>query len=256
MTSSGGPFSNAARNLRQLGSSPACWTWVAFVLGIQLLVTAAGGPDRQPAWWWFETFGLSRHEVIAGKIWQIFTYGFLHGGWLHVTLNSLFLLLIGSRIEHMTGHAGMVRAAVLGVLGGGISHLVLAPGGAGAPLLVGLSGACVALLLLLTTLSPQSRMMPIPISGKSLGLGILTAELTLALIDPNLGIPGLWTLGKWLADHGQGAWFQVGHACHFGGGLAGWMLGRWLLRPRVTLKRLRRDRERREAGEAGRTGIS
>jgi membrane associated rhomboid family serine protease len=255
MTSNGGPFSNAARNLRQLGSSPACWTWVALVLGIQLLVTFVGGQDRQPAWSWFETFGLNRQEVFAGKIWQIFTYGLLHGGWLHVGLNSLFLLVIGSRIEHMTGHAGMVRAAAFGVIGGGIGHLVLAPGGSSAPLLVGLSGACVALLLLLTTLSPQSRMMPIPISGKSLGLGILTAELILALIDPGLGIPGLSKLGTWLVDHGQRAWFQLGHACHFGGGLAGWMLGKWLLRPRITLKRLRRDRERREASESGRTGI-
>ena len=256
MISSGGPFSNAARNLRQLGSSPACWTWVAVVLGIQLLVTAMGGQDRQPAWSWFEMFGLNRQAFCAGKIWQIFTYGFLHGGWLHAGLNSLFLLLIGSRIEHMAGRAVMVKATVFGVLGGGIGHLVLAPGGSSAPLLVGLSGACLALLLLLTTLSPQSRMMPIPISGKSLGLGVLTAELILAAIDPKLGIPGLSPLGSWLVDHGQGAWFQLGHACHFGGGLAGWMLGRWLLRPRVTLKRLRRDRERREAGESGRTGIS
>ncbi len=253
MTSHGGPFSNAARNLRQLGRAPATWTWVALVLGIQILVTAVGGQNRQPAWSWFEMFGLNRQEVFAGEIWRIFTYAFLHGGWLHIGLNSLFLLLIGSRIEHMTGHAVMVKATVFGVLGGGIGHLILAPGGSEAPLLVGLSGGCVALLLLLTTLSPQSRMMPIPISGKSLGLGILTAELILALIDPNLGMPGFATLGQWLAGHGLGSWFRMGHACHFGGGLAGWMLGKWLLRPRITLKRLRRDRERREAGESGRT---
>ena len=256
MTSHGGPFSNAARNLRQLGSSPACWAWVALVLGIQLLVTVVGGQDLLPARAWFETFGLSRQDVFAGKIWQIFTYGFLHGGWLHVGLNSLFLLLIGSRIEHMTGRAVMVKATFFGVLGGGIGHLILAPSGSGAPLLVGLSGGCMALLLLLTTLSPQSRMMPIPISGKSLGLGILTTELLLALIDPGLGLPGISALGNWLASHGMGSGFQLGHACHFGGGLAGWLLGKWLLRPRITLKRLRRDRERREASESERTGIS
>lgn len=253
MNSSGGPFSNAARNLRKLGSSPACWIWVALVAGIQLLVTAMGGQDLLPARAWFETFGLSRQEVLAGKVWQIFTYGFLHGGWLHVGLNSLFLLLVGSRIEHMTGHAIMVRATLLGVLGGGIGHLILAPSGSGAPLLVGLSGGCMALLLLLTTLSPQSRMMPIPLSGKSLGLGILTTELLFALADPQLGLPGISALGNWLASHGMGSGFQLGHACHFGGGLAGWLLGKWLLRPRITLKRLRRDRERREASESERT---
>ena len=113
-----------------------------------------------------------------------------------------------------------------------------------------------ALLLLLTTLSPQSRMMPIPISGKSLGLGILTTELVLALADSDLGLPGFSALGNWLDRHELGNGFQLGHACHFGGGLAGWLLGKWLLRPRVTLKRLRRDRERREASESGQSGIS
>ena len=92
--------------------------------------------------------------------------------------------------------------------------------------------------------------MPLPISGKSLGLGILAAELVLALMDPVSGVPGFSNLGKILVDHEMGSWFQIGHACHFGGGIAGWMLGRWLLRPRITLKRLRRDRERREASES------
>jgi membrane associated rhomboid family serine protease len=112
--------------------------------------------------------------------------------------------------------------------------------------LVGLSGGCLALLLLAVTLSPQSRMFPLPVSGKSLGLGIMLAAFGLALIDPALGLPGAAAAGCWLTAHGMGAWFQVGHACHLGGGLAGWLYGCWLLRTRVTLNQLRRDRARRE----------
>ncbi len=249
MTSSGAPFSNAARNLRQLGSSPMTWSFALIILAIELLITLVGGRDRQPAWSWYETFGLSRGEFLTGKIWQILTYGFLHGGWWHVGLNAILILLIGSRIERMAGRKVMMNTALAGVIGGGAGHLVFAPG-----LLVGISGGCMALILLLTTLSPQSRMMPLPVSGRSLGLGIMMAALILALIDPNLGIPGLSTPGKWLVDHGQRSLFKLGHACHFGGGLAGWMLGKWLLRPRITLERLRRDRERREASEDRRTG--
>lgn len=239
MTSSGAPFSNAARNLRQLGSSPVTWASVAVILTIQAAVSLAGGQDHQPAWGWYETFGLSRQGIFSGKVWQIFTYGLLHGGWLHAGGNSLLVLLIGSRIEHMAGGSAVVKALAGGILGGGVAHLLLAPGGDGAPLLVGMSGGCLALLLLLTTLSPQSRMMPLPVSGRSLGMGILVAELLLALMDPAQLVPGF---------------SKLGHACHFGGGLAGWAFGRWLLRPRITLKRLRRDRERREAGESGRIG--
>jgi membrane associated rhomboid family serine protease len=98
----------------------------------------------------------------------------------------------------------------------------------------------------MTTLSPQSRMLPLPVSGRSLGIGVILAELILALADPALGVPGFRQVGDWLVRNGMGHWFQMGHACHFGGGVAGWLFGRWLLRPRITLERLRRDRERRE----------
>ena len=240
MHSSGGPFSNAARNLDQLRRSPLSWTWFGLVVGIQILVAIGGGVDRLAGY--FETFGLSRTEFLTGKFWQPLTYGLLHGAWWHAGLNALFVLLIGSRIEYICGRAVLLKAILGGVILGGLVHLLLGSG-----LLVGLSGACMALLILLTTLSPQSRMFPLPISGKSLGLGILIAELALALIDPALGLPGFSSVGKLLVSNGMGSWFQMGHACHFGGGLAGWACGRWMLRPRVTLDRLRRDRARREA---------
>lgn len=251
-SSSGGSFSNAARNLRQLANSPGCWAWVVVVLGIQCLISVAGGPERLGVWRWFELLSLSRAGIFSGKIWQIFSYGFLHGSWFHVGMNALLVLLVGSRVEYMAGRAAMVKAVVFGILGGGAGHLLLAPGGERAPLLVGLSGGCFALLLLLTTLSPQSRMFPILVSGRSLGFVILVIELVSALMNPELGIPGFSRAGALLMDRGFGEWFQMGHACHFGGGLAGWAYGRWLLRPRITLKRLRRDRERREASEVKR----
>ena len=241
MDSSGRPFSNAGRNLRQILHSPVSWTFVGLILGIQIFVAISGGPDSLS--WWFENLGLSREEFFSGKVWQVLSYGFLHGGWWHAGLNALFVLVIGSRIELMAGRPAMMKACVLGVTGGGLGHVLL-----GAGLLVGFSGGCMALLLLLTTLSPDSRMFPLPVSGKSLGLGLLLAEFVLALIDPALGLPGFARIGAELVDQGMGAWFQMGHACHLGGGLAGWAYGRWLLRPRVSLDRLRRERARREAG--------
>ncbi|RPJ33262.1 MAG: rhomboid family intramembrane serine protease [Verrucomicrobiaceae bacterium] len=239
MHASGGPLSHAARNLRCLLRAPASWACALAALGLHGLLVTRGG-SVAPAWW-LENFGLSRGEFLTGKFWQVLTYGLLHGSWWHAVFNALFVLLVGSRIEHMAGPAAVLRTAALGILGGGLSHLLL-----GAGLLVGLSGGCFALLLLLTTLSPQSRMLPIPVSGKSLGLGILLSSLILTLMNPALGLPWISAGGRALDAHGMGSWFQIGHACHLGGGLAGWICGRWILRPRVTLDRLSRDRARRE----------
>jgi membrane associated rhomboid family serine protease len=240
MNASVGPFSNAARNLSQIGRSRACWLAVAVVFTVHVAVTAAGyGRSLNGV---FEWLGLSREGVLAGRLWQVATYGVLHGSWFHLGLNCLFVLLIGSRIEHMAGSGIFGRTLVAGVLGGGAAHLLLGSG-----LLVGLSGGCMALLLMLTTLSPQSRMMPVPVSAKSLGLGVLIAELILTLVNPGLGLPGLSGIGKGLVKLGCGSWFELGHACHVGGAVAGGMMGRWVLRPRVSLSSLRRARARREA---------
>lgn len=240
MHSSGGPLSNAARNLGQLRSAKGSWIWAGVILVIYLAIESSGGVDRMHRV--YESLGLNRSEVLHGKIWQFLSYGFLHGSWWHVVINALFVLLIGSRIEHMAGAKTMNAVVTAGILVGGLCHFLLGNG-----LLVGLSGGCLALMLMLTTLSPQSRMMPVPVSGKSLGLGILLAALLLALLDPSLQAPGFSRIGNRLVDLGLGSWFKMGHACHLGGGLAGWICGRWLLRPRITLDRLRRDRARREA---------
>ncbi len=227
-----------------LRRSPASLGCCVVVLGIHLLVTGAGGAGF--ANHCYETLGLSRGGFLSGKPWQILSYGWLHGSWWHAGLNALLVLALGSRIERMLGGRAMMLALVGGVLGGGLGHLLIGSG-----LLVGLSGGCVALLLLLTTLSPQSRMFPVPVSGKSLGWGIMLAALLLAAADPALGLPGVSMAGRWLVRHGMASWFLVGHACHFGGGLAGWLYGRWWLRSRVTLDDLRRARARREARPQG-----
>jgi membrane associated rhomboid family serine protease len=220
------------------------WPWFAagLILAVHGVVEWAGGYGE--VGWWFRNFGLSRGEFAQGKVWQPASYALLHGNWLHVAINALCLILIGSRVEHVAGGGRFLKILVLGAVGGGLAHLLLVPAG----VLVGASGACVACLLLLTTLSPESRMWPLPVSGRYLGIGILASGLFLALINPALDFPLFGRFGRVLAGLGLGGWFEVGHACHFGGGLAGWAFGMWLLRPRVTLERLRRERMKREGG--------
>lgn len=239
MRFSGAGQSGAGRQPRAVLRAPATCCWVLVLTGIHLWLSVAAGPDGMR--WWYENLGLSREGTPAGMILRVFTYALLHGGWWHVALNVLFLWFVGSRIEHVAGARVMTRCVFLGIVAGGCGHLLLGSG-----LLVGVSGGCFALLLMHVTLSPDSRMMPLPVSGRSLGAGLLLAALLLALANPELGIPGIGAAGRALVDHGMGSWFEIGHACHLGGGLAGWLYGRWMLRPRVSLERLRRQRAKRE----------
>ena len=239
-------MNGVGRNFAQLGQARLPWLVALVLLSIQAWVESRGGYLAVP--WWYETFGLTREDFLHGKLWQVATYAFLHGSWLHAMANVGCLLMLGTRIEHFLGSGTLLKILGIGVLGGAVGHLTLAAGGENAGPLVGSSAACFSLLILITTLSPESRMWPLPVSARNLGLGLLLSFAALALMDPALGVPGISGAGEWMSRQGLSSWWSIGHACHLGGGLAGWVYGRWLLRPRVTLDRLRRDRARREAG--------
>jgi len=236
------------RGFGQLGRARLPWVIALVILGIQAAVEAHGGYQQLGGL--FRLLGLSRETIGMGWLWQLGTYALLHGNWVHAGLNAICLLLLGTRVEHVLGRRILMRAVCVAILGGAAGHLLLAS--RNDVTLVGISGAAYGLLLLVTTLSPESTMWPLMVSGRWVGVGLLAASALLALMDPALGLPVFGTGGRWLADHGMESWWALSHGCHFGGGVAGWMYGRWLLRPRVTLAKLRRERERREgvAGDA------
>lgn len=196
----------------------------------------------------YERFGLQWETFLGGRFWQPLTYGFLHGSLLHLLVNCIGVILLGSKVKKICGSKAFLHVCFWGLIAGGLTHLAVSQTGPEAPILVGFSAAVMALLLLLTTLFPVSRIWPLPVRGRSLGLGLLTAEGILALVDPALDLPVLSNMGEWITRLGGSSWFQIAHGCHFGGGLAGWFYGRRILRNRITRGNLRRACDRREAG--------
>lgn len=190
----------------------------------------------------YPTFGLSRVGMLAGRVWQLLTHGFLHGAWWHVGINAVALCLLGSRLEFWTSVKACVWVTLAGIAGGGVGHLLL--GGDAKQILVGISGALFALLACASTLSPEIRSRIIPLTMGQFALLLVVGEGILALANPDLHVPLLEKLGAALFQEK----LQISHACHFGGGIAGWLCGLWMLRPRVTLETLRREREKRENG--------
>ena len=243
MISSGGMMDELAGDFRRRVRMPASWLVLLAILLVHLWTLVEVGSGNGVAW--YEWLGLSRAGISESRYWQIFTHGWLHGSWGHLLVNAVLMWLLGTRLELMLGWRVMLGVTASGIVTGGVMHLLIGHG-----LLVGISGGAMALLLCLASISPDARVLPLGISARNLGRGVLIGELLLALADPALGMPVFSRIGGWLVDQGFASVFQLGHACHFGGGLAGIWWARKFRGPRLTLKKLRLDRERRERAGA------
>ncbi|MCW1923456.1 rhomboid family intramembrane serine protease [Luteolibacter arcticus] len=198
------------------------------VLAIEAALTLLGGANAIPEV--YQALGLSRDGIRKGWVWQIGSHALIHGVWWHALLNVLILITTGARVERIDGWKTAARVFVIGSLVGGVAFLLM-PMPMSDMVLVGASGGIFALFLWMTTMSPQSRMVLVPISAKNLGLGVLIASGALAVAVPWLPAGDL----------------VVSHSCHFGGALTGWLIARRNTREPLTLADLQKARARRES---------
>ncbi|MGJ8634021.1 MAG: rhomboid family intramembrane serine protease [Luteolibacter sp.] len=246
----GGTSGRFGRAFRQLRNAPCTWRLIRILIAIQAIPfiwdLINGYPGKLAIAQQF--FGLTKPHFLSGKIWQIVTHACIHGNWPHLLLNCACILTLGPKLEHIIVRRSYWLLTLYAALTGGLLFLLFTPasfGNEGPQTLVGSSAICFAFLVLLTTLSPESKFLPLFLSGKSIGIAIILANLILTLLNPSGG--PLATYGKILSENGFDELFRISHACHLGGSLAGYIYGKWLLRPRVTLASLRKAREKREA---------
>jgi membrane associated rhomboid family serine protease len=98
--------------------------------------------------WIFAMGQASGITIQHGEVWRLLTYSFLHGGPLHLFLNSYFLLIIGSSLEQAIGTHRYVLLYAVTAIGGGVGGCLWHPhhplvGGSGA--LFGMMGCALAL---------------------------------------------------------------------------------------------------------------
>jgi len=81
-------------------------------------------------------------EVMKGEVWRLFTPVLVHGGWLHLLLNMMWMLDLGSMIEgrQSTGRMGLL-VVVIGVVSNLGQYFLT-----GSPLFYGMSGVVYGLL--------------------------------------------------------------------------------------------------------------
>jgi membrane associated rhomboid family serine protease len=81
---------------------------------------------------------------IGSQWWSVLTYAFLHGDWLHLAVNSLWLLVFGTPVARWFGAARFLIIAALSAIGGAVVMLVT-DWGSTIPI-VGASGAVSGLM--------------------------------------------------------------------------------------------------------------
>lgn len=248
----GGNSGRIGRSLRHLRDARATWSLVGILILAQAtpVVWDLIDPGAGKLFLAQRFLGLTEDAFLSGSIWQPLSYGFIHANWSHLFANIACILLLGPKLERIIPKPAFWLVALLSVVAGGASFLLLSPSAlpAAAPqILVGSSAICFGLLVMLTTLSPESRFLPLFLSGRSIGIAIILANLSLTLLNPDLPTGPLATWGRKLVDSGLDGLFRVSHACHLGGSLAGYLCGKFLLRQRVSLKSLQRAREKRES---------
>jgi len=143
--------------------------------------------------------------------WQLLSYAFLHGGFLHIAFNMLALVMFGAPLEYTWGARRFLTYYIVCVLGAGLCQLLvgsyaLAQGGDPYPT-IGASGGVFGLLLAYGMLFPNQRVMllfpPIPMRARTL-------VIVYGLFELGVGITGLQP--------------GVAHFAHLGGMLFGWLL--------------------------------
>jgi rhomboid family protein len=194
----------------------ACFVAFAYELGI-LASSGESGLDR-----FFGQYGLVPADLtgsVAAGAWlsapvvAIFTSLFLHGGWLHVLGNMLYLWIFGNNIEDRLGRPFFLAFYLLGGVVAGLTQVAIAPG-SNVPL-IGASGAIAATLGAYLVLYPRARILSLVFLGFFYQLIEVPAILVLGFWFVLQLIDGVASLG---ATNAQGG---VAFFAHIGGFVAG-----------------------------------
>jgi membrane associated rhomboid family serine protease len=186
--------------------------FVCFV--VQRIAEGIWGPDRIDA-----LFALSALGLKSGRIYQLFTFQFMHASLLHLLGNMLGLYFFGRAMEETLGRRGVLKLYLLSGTVGGLLQMAMVfsfpthfRGG-----VVGASAGVFGLVAAFATRAPDQPItmllffvLPVTFQAKVL-LIIESAMALLGVLSPWLNI-----------DMGN-----VAHAAHLGGIVTGIFYIRW-----------------------------
>lgn len=131
-----------------------------------------------------------------GYIWQIVTYMFLHGGFLHIFFNMLFLWMMGSEIERLWGSKEFLKYYFITGSGAGLVNVLVQPRST-IPT-IGASGAIFGLIIAFALAFPDREILLyffIRIKAKYFAVLVGLLELLALFLLPNATIARFAHLG-------------------------------------------------------------
>jgi len=129
------------------------------LLTANILIFLSYQPLFDQAWAlqrFFSTWGMVPARISAGQGWEtLITSQFLHGGWLHLAGNMLFLWIFGDNLEEEWGHLPFLAFYLLCGAGAALLQYAAQPG---SPVpMVGASGAIAGVMGGYLLLFPRAR---------------------------------------------------------------------------------------------------
>jgi membrane associated rhomboid family serine protease len=203
-----------------IGLIAACFV----IFAIELSITAGGGDAALERF--FQQWGavpaeitraLENGDYFSRAILGMFTSMFLHGGWLHILGNMLFLWIFGNNVEDRMGRLPFLLFYLVGGITAALAQVVIDPHSE-APL-VGASGAIAAALGAYIVLFPGARILSLVFLGFFYQLLEVPALVILGFWFVLQLISGVGSLGGGTAQGG------VAFFAHIGGFLLGVVVG-------------------------------
>ncbi len=187
------PFPQAGR----AGGSSALILLIVTVVAYFLQMSAFSDAIRLFALWPLATpatINLTDGTTLETgfRLWQLVSYGFMHGGLAHLFFNLFALYMFGVPIERAWGRRRFLQFYFVCMIGAGLVQLGVAHLAGAIYPTIGASGAVFGLLLAFGVMYPNVRIMllipPIPLKAKwfVIGYGLLTLVFGLTGTMPTI----------------------------------------------------------------------
>lgn len=181
---------------------------------IELLIDFGGGLEQAMFQWGVVPYDIT-HDLDLQEALTLITSMFLHGGFMHILGNMLYLWIFGNNVEDAMGRVGFTLFYLLCGVAAGLAQVLIGPNEQIPS--IGASGAIAGVLGAYIVLYPRARVSTLFFFGYFARVSEVPAVIVLGFWFVLQLLNGVLSLGTF--QSGGVAWFA-----HIGGFVAGLLL--------------------------------